>query len=136
MNDAINLPEPDAYIDDRKLPQPHCVTSLNYCSAVDVMSGRHLEYLPVYTADTVQRLIAKERAEVARLTAERDALKADAERYRYLRNRVPAEVMNKRGAAAGCWIDCEDATGRLTLVTGDDADKDIDAARAQGGGNG
>ena len=59
------------------------------------------------------------------------ALRRDAERYRYLRNRDPAEVMSKEGKDAGCWIDCEekdDIAYMLQLLTGDDADAAIDAA--------
>ena len=52
----------------------------------------------------------------------------DAERYRYLRNRVPAEVLGQVKSAAGCWIDCEDEEGTLILLTGDDADAAVDAA--------
>jgi hypothetical protein len=59
--------------------------------------------------------------------SELDALRKDAERYRYLRNRVPSEVWNK-GSAAGCWIDCEAEDGTLTLLTVEDADAAIDAA--------
>ena len=65
---------------------------------------------------------------LASLVAERDALLADASRYRYLRNRNPDEVLTSRGLAAGLWIDCENSSGTLMLVTGDDADKGIDAA--------
>ena len=54
----------------------------------------------------------------------------DAERYRYLRNRVPSEVLGQLKRAAGCWIDCEDDDGVLTLLTGHDADAAIDAALA------
>lgn len=61
-------------------------------------------------------------------TVEIDALRLDAERYRYLRNRVPAEVLCNRGIAAGCWIDYEDEKGDLILLTRDDADAAIDAA--------
>jgi hypothetical protein len=75
-------------------------------------------------------LIEQQAAEIARLTAERDALRVDAERYRWLRDRVPAEVFDARGIKAGAWIDCEDDAGQLTLLTGEDADQTIDAARA------
>ena len=80
------------------------------------------------------------KAETARLLAENAALKAqaaadarDAERYRYLRNRVPSEVLGQLKRAAGCWIDCEDDDGVLTLLTGHDADAAIDAAIAASG---
>ena len=65
------------------------------------------------------------------LAAERDALLADAERYRYLRNRKKDEVFSKSGPDAGCWIDCEDEQQDLVLLTGDDADAAIDAARSK-----
>lgn len=63
--------------------------------------------------------------------AERDALRADAERYRYLRNRNPDRVLFARGSAAGVWIDCEDDSETLTMLTGNDADAAIDAARSK-----
>ena len=55
-------------------------------------------------------------------------LYADAERYRYLRNRNPQEILPVIGNAAGVWIDCDDENGVLTLLTGEDADAAIDAA--------
>ena len=55
-------------------------------------------------------------------------LHADAERYRYLRNRNPQEILPVIGPAAGVWIDCDDENGELTLLTGEDADAAIDAA--------
>jgi hypothetical protein len=61
---------------------------------------------------------------------ELEALRKDAERYRYLRNRYPADVLQTAGDAAGCWIDCE-AGDTLTLLTGEDADAAIDAAMAK-----
>lgn len=54
-------------------------------------------------------------------------LHADAERYRYLRNRDPQEILAVIGPAAGVWIDCEEENGDLTLLTGEDADAAIDA---------
>lgn len=61
------------------------------------------------------------------------AICADALRYRYLRNRVPADVLGNAGPTNGCWIDMDgergpDGTMPLILLTGDDADKAIDAA--------
>ena len=52
----------------------------------------------------------------------------DAERYRYLRNRNSAQVLETVGPEAGCWIDCDDKDGGLCLLTGEDADAAIDAA--------
>jgi hypothetical protein len=60
--------------------------------------------------------------------AELRRLHADAERYRYLRNRNPQEILPVIGNAAGVWIDCDDENGVLTLLTGEDADAAIDAA--------
>jgi hypothetical protein len=57
-----------------------------------------------------------------------EALRRDAERYRYLRNRDPKEVFGKSGKAAGVWIDWEDDMAGLQLLTGDDAAAAIDAA--------
>lgn len=61
-----------------------------------------------------------------------DEREADAERYQYLRNRVPDDVTWGHGPEAGCWIDAEDGHDCLILLTGDDADAAIDAARAAG----
>ena len=63
-----------------------------------------------------------------RHAAELRRLHADAERYRYLRNRNPQEILPVIGPAAGVWIDCDDENGELTLLTGEDADAAIDAA--------
>ena len=59
--------------------------------------------------------------------AELRRLHTDAERYRYLRNRNPQEILRVSGPAAGVWIDCDDENGDLTLLTGEDADVAIDA---------
>jgi hypothetical protein len=59
------------------------------------------------------------------------ALKLDAERYRYLRNRNPQEILPVIGPAAGAWIDCDDEDGELILLTGEDADAVIDAERGK-----
>ena len=58
------------------------------------------------------------------------AVVADAERYRYLRDRNSADVLEKTGDEAGCWIDCEVGEA-LTLLTGKDADDAIDKARSK-----
>ena len=60
--------------------------------------------------------------------AELRRLHADAERYRYLRNRNPQEILPVIGPAAGAWIDWDDENEELTLLTGEDADAAIDAA--------
>jgi hypothetical protein len=70
-------------------------------------------------------------AEVRRQHGEIEILRPDAARYRYLRNRVPSEVLDGFGREAGIWIDMETDEGRLQLLTGDDADKDIDEAIAK-----
>lgn len=57
--------------------------------------------------------------------------RVDAERYRYLRNRNPQEILPVIGPAAGVWIDCDDENGELTLLTGEDADKAIDEERSK-----
>ena len=59
------------------------------------------------------------------------ALKLDAERYRYLRNRNPQEILTVIGPAAGAWIDCDDEDGELILLTREDADAVIDAERGK-----
>jgi hypothetical protein len=68
--------------------------------------------------------------ELTRLRAEVEALRADAERYRYLRSRQAIEVLSGRGPSAGVWCDMENEMGTLVLVTGDDLDAEVDAARA------
>ena len=60
-----------------------------------------------------------------------EALRKDADRYRYLRNRSPAVVLDRFGQEAGVWIDMESDEGRLVLLTGDDADTAIDAEIAK-----
>ena len=42
--------EPVAWVSSLTEPQPHAVTSLKYCSAAQVDSGKHLDYVPLYTA--------------------------------------------------------------------------------------
>lgn len=69
-------------------------------------------------------------SELCQLEAEIKALRADAERYRYLRSRQAIEVLTGRGPSAGVWCDMENEMGTLVLVTGDDLDAEVDAARA------
>ena len=68
-------------------------------------------------------------ANMAGLGLEFLELRKNAERYLYLRNRVPSEVLGQVKSAAGCWIDAEDGEGILVLLTGEDADAAVDAAR-------
>jgi hypothetical protein len=63
--------------------------------------------------------------------AEVEALRADAERYRYLRSRQALEVLTGRGPSAGVWCDMENEMGTLVLVTGNDLDAEVDAALAK-----
>ena len=91
-------------------------------------TGRHPEFrftqqkrdgvdgMPIYTAPP------------AAAPDETEALRRDAERYRYLRNRDPKQVSRRSGKAAGVWIDWKDDLSGLQLLTGDDADAAIDAA--------
>jgi hypothetical protein len=65
-------------------------------------------------------------AEVRRQHVEIQAMNKDAKRYRYLRNRTPNDVLDRFGQAAGVWIDMENDDGRLVLLTGNDADTEID----------
>ena len=68
-------------------------------------------------------------AKMAGLDREFLELRRNAERYLYLRNRVPSEVLGQVKSAAGCWIDAEDSEGILVLLTGEGADAAVDAAR-------
>lgn len=60
-----------------------------------------------------------------------DAATPDAERYRYLRGRIGETVLSGSGPTAGCWIDSENESGELVLLTGAEADNDIDLARSK-----
>ena len=55
----------------------------------------------------------------------------DADRYLYLRDRVPDEVLLQKGSAAGVWCDCESDNGELQLLTGEDLDRAIDLELAK-----
>lgn len=75
--------------------------------------------------------LGKHRADVLkdridRLTAERDAAVADAERYRFLRN-APTEIP-AAGVEVAIWDD-----GEGEAIRGAELDVAIDAARAEGG---
>lgn len=87
--------------------------------------------------DSIPTAVMRERAERAEresvaLRAELAEARKDAARYRYLRDRVPSEVLGQVKSVAGCWIDSEDEEGNLVLLTGSDADTTIDAALAKG----
>ena len=71
---------------------------------------------------------ADQTAKVDAMFSEVERLREDAERYHYLRNRVPADVLNGRGPSAGVWCDMDNELGDLVLVTGDDLDAEVDAA--------
>ena len=88
----------------------------------------HIEAALMQAGAHITALQANER----RMVDAMFALRKDAERYRYLRSRVPSEVFAKTGVAAGCWIDCEDGDGTLVLLTGEDADAAVDDAMAVG----
>ena len=66
--------------------------------------------------------------EVEGLRSELAEAQRDAERYRYLRDRAPGEVLELKGPAAGVWIDAENTAEELVLLTGEDADVAIDSA--------
>ena len=68
-------------------------------------------------------------ANMAGLGLEFLELRRNSDRYLYLRNRAPSEVLGQVKSAAGCWIDAEDSEGILVLLTGEDADAAVDAAR-------
>ncbi|NDE17376.1 hypothetical protein EBZ80_20840 [bacterium] len=88
-------------------------------AAVDALSAADLAAAAY--RDRADRSAAKMHAEIERL-------REDAERYHYLRNRVPADVLNGRGPSAGVWCDMDNELGDLVLVTGDDLDAEVDAA--------
>lgn len=89
------------------------------------MSTPEAQPCPACGSDCNERdeLIKAER-EIERLTAERDALRADAERYRWLREH----------GETGCTE--KDGYGGRALQMGADLDAAIDAARAQTKENG
>ena len=73
------MPEPVAYVDDLSRPQPHCVTSLKYCSVLQHQRGDHLRYIPIITTAAAQAYaealaaarVAQERERCARFCDER-----------------------------------------------------------------
>ena len=64
------MPEPVAYVDDLSRPQPHCVTSLKYCSVLQHQRGDHLRYIPIITTAAAQAYAAALAA--ARVAQERE----------------------------------------------------------------
>ena len=68
------------------------------------------------------------RAEVELCGIEIERLRADAQRYQYLRSAERRNALSLDGPEAGVWCDCEDAAGTLVLLTEDDLDAAIDAA--------
>ena len=93
---------------------------------------RYVEKLEHELGKCQIKLASKAKAVADITAAEIERLRKDAERYQYLRSRVPSEVFAKTGVAAGCWIDCEDGDGTLVLLTGEDADAAVDDAMAVG----
>ena len=81
-------------------------------------------------ADALERLTAELEAtkkavqqnyfRVVEVTAERDALKADAERYRWLRN-------DSYDSEIGVW-ECRDMENRRIVLAGEELDDSVDAA--------
>ena len=100
----------------------HMAQGEHYMRHVDAMTGEGLHAKPAIAAELAHRDIVIERqaAELAALRAERDALREDADRYRWLRGRVPGSTYRIMGV-----IYSEGGAG---------VDAAIDAARA--GGNG
>ena len=70
MNDDPKMPEPAAYVDDLSRPQPHCVTSLKYCSVLQHQRGDHLRYIPLITTAAAQAYA--EAMAAARVAQERE----------------------------------------------------------------
>jgi hypothetical protein len=112
-------------------PDPDCQMAADELDAARVVGVRQEQIIMNQEAE-----LARNRADHASIVgayeAELERLRADAERYRYLRDRSPNEVLTLIGTHAGCWIDCESDSGTLTLLTGEDADAAIDAAIAAG----
>lgn len=98
--------EPVAYIDTKMFNSPHLLVNGKVVNATEwVRSFEKSAY--IYTHPPADK---------------------DAERYRYLRNRIKDDVFNNEGKKAGVWIDCTNEDGTLCLLTGDDADEAIDEA--------
>lgn len=84
--------------------------------------------------DTVAlRDVAKLYAEYVTRTNERDSYKADAERYRYMRDN-PADH-GLLAADVKYWSEEYDSTAKINVLNDTELDKAIDAAIAQRGGN-
>ena len=75
MTDDPKMPEPVAYVDDLSRPQPHCVTSLKYCSVLQHQRGDHLRYTQVVTRESAQAYA--EALAAARVAQERERMVAD-----------------------------------------------------------
>lgn len=94
------MPEPVAYVDDLSRPQPHCVTSLKYCSVLQHQRGDHLRYTPVVTRESAQ-------AYAEALAAQRVA----QERERtYTRAQLLSAIKAERHACSiAVWMTLQDA---------------------------
>jgi hypothetical protein len=93
-----------------------------------------MKFIPSNLAvDCLREEMKRQREVIERLTAENEALKVDADRYRWLRDKalnvdtsVPMIAMiDRRGRV---WSDDE---GFAELLTGAEADEAIDAARVE-----
>jgi hypothetical protein len=64
-----------AWVDSLDRPQPHCVTSLKYCSVGQHDRGEHLLYAPLIRQSDHERIVAELRAQLQ--AAEQDARRLD-----------------------------------------------------------
>lgn len=138
MSTDMDLPEPVALIHPRhlaaRLASMHCITRPEYRSASDAIAG--LEYVPVYTADQMRAVIADLHAAYGHsqqqfldMAAELEALRADAERYRWLRGGPDVPPESNRWAR---W-EVRHWCGRWwNTMFAEALDAAIDAARAGG----
>ena len=85
---------------------------------------------PGRTDDNLCDIIRAKGKELAEARAEVEGLRADAMRYRYLRDIKRQECLLLEGPEAGVWCDCENEHGELILLTEGDLDAAIDAAIA------
>jgi hypothetical protein len=153
ISSALAAPRPEPVAFTRKEWSPDCGEYVEFRTVEEMKFYDRTDWTPLYAAppepdathpgyiigshwlETAYSRICAGEAEADVLrdcgwerVTDAEALRRDAERYRYLRNRDPKEVFGKSGEAAGVWIDWEDDMAGLQLLTGDDADAAIDAA--------